>query len=90
MLLFSDKDVPAVLPAQVLEFSNRQCGLPIGDRAECAIDKVNRREPGYQQCTEHALEKQRSGMREGKSSQVTSRLAKHVIQKEVLKLAYLS
>lgn len=79
MLLFSDKDVPAVLPAQGLQLSDRQRGLPVGHRAERAIDQVNRREPGYDEGTEHALEKQGSGGggREGKSRQVKSRLATH-------------
>lgn len=72
--LFSDEDVPAVLPAQVLQLSNRQ-GLPIGHRAERAIGKAHGGEPGYDQCIEHALGKQRSGTREGKSRQITSMLA---------------
>lgn len=74
MLLFSDEDVPAVLPAQGLQLSDRQRGLPVGHRAERAIDQVNRREPGYDEGTEHALEKQGSGgggerERAGKSNQ---------------------
>lgn len=79
--LLSDKDVPGVLPAQGLEFREGQRGLPVGHGAEGAVHKVHRGEPGYNQCTEHALEQHRSGMREGESTQVTSRLAKHFIQK---------
>lgn len=58
--LLSDKDVPGVLPAQGLEFGEGQRGLPVGHGAEGAVHKVHRGEPGYKQCTEHALEQHRS------------------------------
>lgn len=79
--LLSDQDVPGVLPAQGLEFGGGQRWLPVAQGAEGAVHKVHRGEPAYHQGTEHALEQHRSAMREGKSTQVTSRLAKHFIQK---------
>lgn len=80
MSLLSDQDVPGVLPAQGLELRQGQRRLPVGHGAEGAVHEVHRGEPGYNQGTEHALEQHRSGIREGKSTQVTSRLAKHFIQ----------
>lgn len=79
--LLSDQDVPGVLPAQGPELRGGQRGLPVGQGAEGAVHEVQPGEPGHNQGTEHALEQHRSGIREGKSTQVTSRLAKHFIQK---------
>lgn len=71
--MLSDQDVPGVLPAQGPEFCGGQRGLPVGHRAEGAVHKVHRGEPGHNQGTQHALEEHRSGMRQGKSTPVTSR-----------------
>lgn len=71
--MLSDQDVPGVLPAQGPELWRGQRGLPVGQGAEGAVHKVHRGEPGHNQGTQHALEQHRSGMREGKSTQVTSR-----------------
>lgn len=79
--LLSDEDVPGVPPAQGPELWGGQSRLPVAQGAEGAVHKVHPGEPGHEQGTERALEQHRSGMREGKCTQVTSRLAKHFIQK---------
>lgn len=66
-LLLPEEDVPAVLPAQGPQLPGRQRGPPVGHRAEGAVGKVNRGEPGYGQPTEHALEKHRPRGRGGKA-----------------------